>query len=238
LKAPLSKAEQPTGEHGRWVGSPKSCEVAGCDRLAHARGMCSKHYRAAMHRERGLKRGGRFKDLTGMRFGVNGSLFVEHEAFPDNDRTKHWSDGKARWAVIHDIGRGGCGEFRIALTESVKAGQCICQKSKRFKAQTLRKAQGEKGRLFPLTEKGRAAISESNRRRNVIAPLPRTLDGKVMKRSNKRGKGTGRGRKRKYQGTATQRNAAAQRAWRAKHRERRAAQLLLRAELEGHLSNF
>jgi hypothetical protein len=198
-----------------------------CKRQADTRGCCKMHYRRLMHRERGLKRHGRYRDLTRTWGGPRADLYVDHEEFPDGDPTKDWPNHRAHWLVFHGLERGGCGGSGIMNTDAIKQGDCpaACRKSARFKAQTTRKAAGETGRLFPLTDQGREAITETVRARNeaagpggVIGTLPRTRTGRVLKRSSRRGYGTSAGRERDYIGDPAERNAARQRASRERKR--------------------
>jgi hypothetical protein len=158
-----------------------------------------------------------FIDLTHKRFGPNGDLFID-------SRAEGSKNGMALWWVIHDIARGGCGLQRITDSRLAQLGTCPCRRGIHFKQQTIRKAQGIKGRLDPLTEQGREAIAEGNRRKKQASKLPRTADGVLMSTSTLREGG----RRRKFKGTLRARNTAAVRTFREKQRAAR------RAIITGH----
>lgn len=230
LLEPMAKDEQPRDEHGfRFVAvydSGVRCyyvepDGSPCKRQADTRGMCKMHYRREMRRLRGLKPPGRFKDLSGQWSGPREDLFVDHRIEGESIR------GRAVWWVIHDIQRGGCAGQGPLDSDSLRRGDCpaACRKAARFKAQTMRKAAGRTGRLFPLTPRGSKAISESDRKRNesagpggVIGTLPRTSDGHVLKATNRRGGGKGSGRRRMT--STAKREAAAVRAKAYRDRKR------------------
>jgi hypothetical protein len=227
VKTQQSKSEQARGAHGRFTDIPMKCSFEGCERRAETRGMCKMHYRREMRRLRGLKRGGRYVDLTGTWGGPREDLYVDHEEFPNSDPTQDWPDHRAHWLVFHNKARGGCGESGIMNTGEIKRGDCpaVCRQGARFKAQAWLSpidAKGKRHRLYPLTPEGSKAIGDANTRDMLagirgLPNLPRTKDGKYLKKTNNRGGGTGAGRARKP-------GAAAARAKAYRDRKREAAQ--------------
>jgi hypothetical protein len=210
---------------GKKAQPRKVCAIPGCDKIVHSHGLCANHYRKALRRVRGLKRGGRYVDLTGQWLGPREDLYVDHEEFPDGDQTKSWPGQKTRWLVFHGIERGGCGASGIMTVGAIRQGDCPghCRQAARFKAQTTRKAEGRTGRLFPLTPEGSKAIGDANTRDRIagkrgITTLPRTKDGVALKRTNRRGAHTGKGRGRTP--IAKKRDLAAARAKAYRDRKR------------------
>lgn len=159
-------------------------------------------------------------DLTHKRFGPNGDLYID-------GRAEGSKNGMALWWVIHDIARGGCGLQRITDSRLAQLGTCPCRRGIAFKQQS-RREKGQ-GRLWPLTDKGRAAIAEGNKRKRQMSKLPRTADGRVMKAGSKRGFGVGGGRRLLYGANTSkaQRHAEAAKAYRAKKARERAEQTII-----------
>lgn len=160
-----------------------TCSEPSCDRPADTHRLCQNHYAQARRRERGLKV--RYEDLTGKWVGPLGDLYVDHRV---------QEDGHTFWHVIHDMRRGGCGLQRVISSSRARKGRCPCRRGAAFKKQA-----GIVGRLFPLSERGRKAIGDANRRDMAagirgIPTLPRTKNGKLLKKTNRRGAHTGKGR--------------------------------------------
>jgi hypothetical protein len=198
----------------------RTCSAPNCSRAVLARGLCALHYgRMARHGSLEKRKGRPVTDWKGREVGT---LRVTRRYSTDDE-------GRATWFTDCLVERGGCGSKDFLITSKhLQRGadnpdptvpSCGCLQFKRRTRGNTREAQV--GRPHHRTPEGNASIRASRaqllkagkltRRRNAMGRFVTTPKGS-------RTKGRKEGRPRKFYGTLQERNAAAQRARRAKLR--------------------